>query len=100
MPNNEIVSSRNLQSLLTNTHYSAYYELKQQILNEYPPVKHRTREQNLEVIRRVSDLMWDVNGPFQQFVFSQVSEIEQIKQEQRANPKKQGRKYVHKEDEY
>jgi len=43
MPNDKIVSTRNLNQLLTNEDYKKYYELKQEILKEYPPQKKRTQ---------------------------------------------------------
>lgn len=99
MPNNDIVSIRNLDQLLTNADYKEYYELKQEVLKDYPPVLKRTREEHRECMKRIGDLMWDVNGAFQRFVDSQVSETETIIQERRGNKKKPGRKYENEEYE-
>lgn len=93
MPNNDIISIRNLEQLLTNPHYKEYYELKQDILKDYPPLKLRTREQHRECMKRIGDLLWAINGPFQEFIDSQVSEIVTVRQEQKANKKKPGRRY-------
>ena len=98
MPNDNMVSMRNLDSLLTNEDYKQYYELKQEILNQYPPLKKRTHQEHRECIKRIGDLLFDIYGPFQRFVDSQVSEIETIIQERRGNKKKPGRKYEHEED--
>ena len=91
MPNNDMVSIRNLDQLLTNADYKEYYELKQEILKEYPPQKKRTNEQHREYIKRIGDLMWNIHGPFQRFIDSQISEITTIRQEQKANKQKPGR---------
>lgn len=93
MPNNNIISIRNLNQLLTNEDYKQYYELKQEILKDYPPQKDRNRKEHRECMKRIGDLLWAIDGPFQRFIDSQVSEIVTIKQEQKANKKKPGRKY-------
>ena len=93
MPNDKIISIRNLDQLLTNPDYKEYYDLKQNILKDYPPQKERTREQHLHCMKRIGDLMWDIYGPFQRFIDSQVSEIVTVRQEQKANKKKSGRRY-------
>ena len=93
MPNNNMVSIRNLDQLLSNEDYKRYYELKQEILKEYPPQKKRTQQEHREYIKRIGDLLWDINGDFQRFIDSQVSEIITIKQDQNANKKKPGRTY-------
>lgn len=95
MPNKDIVSTRNLNSLLNNPHYKEYYELKQEVLKDYPIQKNRTNKEHRECVSRIADLIFDIRGPFQEFVFSQVSEIETMLQERKANPKKCGRKYNH-----
>lgn len=100
MPNEKIVSKRNLNQLLTNENYKRYYELKQEILKDYPPQKKRTNQEHRECIKRIGDLIWDINGDFQKFIDSQVSEIVATKQEQKANPKKCGRKYDNEEENY
>jgi hypothetical protein len=91
MPNDNMVSIRNLDQLLTNPDYKEYYELKQEVINQYPPLKERSRKQHLEYIKRIGDLMWDINGPFQKFIDSQISEITTIRREQKANKQKPGR---------
>jgi len=93
MPNDKIISIRNLNQLLTNPDYKEYYELKQEILKEYPPQKKRTQQEHREYIKRIGELLWDIHGPFQRFIDSQISEITTIRQEQKANKKKPGRKY-------
>lgn len=93
MPNDDMVSIRNLDQLLTNPHYKEYYELKQEVIKDYPPLKLRTRKQHREYMKRIGDLLWDINGPFQKFIDSQVSEIVIVRQEQKANKKKPGRRY-------
>lgn len=93
MPNDNMVSIRNLDQLLTNPDYKAYYELKQEILKDYPPQKKRTQQEHRECMKRIGDLLWDINGDFQRFIDSQISEITTIRQEQKANKKKPGRKY-------
>ena len=100
MPNNKIVSTRNLNQLLTNEDYKKYYELKQEILKDYPPQKKRTQQEHREYIKRIGDLLWDINGDFQRFIDSQLSEIETIRQEQKGNPKKPGRVINEEEDDY
>ena len=100
MPNDKIISVRNLNQLLTNPDYKEYYELKQEILKEYPPQKKRTNEEHREYIKRIGELLWDIHGPFQRFIDSQVSEIETIRQEQKGNPKKCGRRYEEEDDYY
>jgi hypothetical protein len=92
MSNDKIVSKRNINQLLSNQDYKEYWELKENILKDYPPQKKRTREEHLECIKRIGDLLWAIDGPFQRFINSQVSEQIQLKQEQRANPKRLGRK--------
>ena len=98
MPNDNMVSIRNLDQLLTNADYKEYYELKQEVLKDYPPVLKRTREEHRECMKRIGDLMWDVNGAFQRFIDSQISEITTIRQEQKANKQKPGRAI--KEEDY
>jgi hypothetical protein len=93
MPNDKIISIRNLNQLLTNEDYKAYYELKQEILKEYPPQKKRTQQEHRECMKRIGELLWDIHGPFQRFIDSQISEITTIRQEQKANKQKPGRKY-------
>lgn len=93
MPNDDMVSIRNLDQLLTNPHYKEYYELKQEVIKDYPPLKLRTRNQHREYMKRIGDLLWDINGPFQKFIDSQVSEIVTIRRDQKANKKKPGRRY-------
>lgn len=93
MSNDKIISIRNLDELLTNPDYKEYYELKQEVLKDYPPQKERTRKQHLRCIKRIGDLIWDIHGPFQRFIDSQVSEIITVRQEQKANKKKMGRRY-------
>lgn len=100
MPNDKIVSMRNLNSLLTNPDYKEYYELKQEILKDYPIQKKRSREEHRECMKRIGDLLWNIHGPFQRFIDSQISEIDQIKQEQKANKKKPGRRYNNEEENY
>ena len=100
MPNEKIVSTRNLNQLLTNENYKRYYELKQEILKDYPIQKKRTNQEHRECIKRIGDLIWDINGDFQKFINSQVSEIETMLQERKANPKKCGRRYEHDEEDY
>jgi hypothetical protein len=99
MPNDKIVSIRNLNQLLTNPDYKEYYELKQEILKDYPIQKKRTNEEHREYIKRIGELLWDIHGPFQRFIDSQISEIITIKQEQKGNPKKPGR-VINEEDDY
>ena len=99
MPNDKIVSIRNIDQLLSNPDYKEYYELKQEVLKDYPPQKKRSIEEHREYIKRIGDLIWDIHGPFQRFIDSQVSEIVTLKQEQRGNPKKLGRKYNNDEEE-
>ena len=48
-----------------------------------------TRKQSLEVSRRVCELMHEVNGPFQIFVWEQLSEQDKTIQDRRADGKKQ-----------
>ena len=91
MPNDNMVSIRNLDQLLTNADYKEYYELKQEVLKDYPPVLKRTREEQRECMKRIGELLWDIHGPFQRFVDSQISEVITLKQEQRGNKKKPGR---------
>jgi len=92
MPNEKIVSHRDKEQLLTSETYRLYNELKEQILRDYPIQKQRTREEHLEVIRRVSDLMWEPNGQFQQFLWEQMSEQERTNQDRKALNKKPGGK--------
>lgn len=99
MPNDKMVQMRYLDSLLTNEDYKKYYELKQEVINQYPPLKERSREQHREYIKRVGDLIWDIHGPFQRFVDSQVPEDVTIRAEKKANPKKPGR-VINEEDYY
>lgn len=99
MPNDKIVSIRNLNELLTNPDYKEYYELKQEILKEYPPQKKRTQQEHREYIKRIGELLWDIHGPFQRFIDSQISEIVTIRQEQKANKQKPGR-VTNEEDDY
>ena len=102
MPNEKIVSHRDLQQLLKSETYRLYYELKQDILKDYPPPKQRTREQSLEVSQRISDLMWEPNGAFQQFIWEQMSDQDKLLQDRRAEGKKQGgrKPYTRKNEEY
>jgi hypothetical protein len=80
MPNDKIISIRNLNQLLTNPDYKEYYELKQEILKEYPPQKKRTQQEHRECMKRIGELLWDIHGPFQRFIDSQVSEIITVRQ--------------------
>lgn len=90
MPNEKLVSIRGEHNLLKSESYRLYYELKQEILRDYPPLKQRSREENLEVMRRVCDLMWEVDGPFQQFIWEQMSDQDKLLQDRRAEGKKPG----------
>ena len=92
MPNKKLVSIRGVHNLLKSEAYQLYNEQKQQILNEYPPLKERSREENLQVMRRVCDLMWIVDGHFQQFIWEQLSEQDKLEQDRRADGRKQGGK--------
>jgi hypothetical protein len=92
MSNEKIVSHRDLKQLLTSESYREYYELKQEILRDYPPPKQRTREQSLEVAKRIGDLMWEPNGPFQTFVWEQKSEQNKVQEERWAQNRKPGGK--------
>jgi hypothetical protein len=100
MPNDKIISIRNLNQLLTNPDYKEYYELKQEILKDYPIQKLRTREHHRECMKRIGDLMWDIHGPFQRFIDSQISEIVTIRQEQTASKKKHKNKKDIEEEDY
>ena len=73
--------------------FITYYELKQDILKDYPTQKERTREQHRECMKRIGDLIWAIDGPFQKFIDSQISEIVTVRQEQKVNKKKKGRRY-------
>ena len=92
MSNENLVSHRDLNGLLKSESYREYYELKQDILKDYPPPKQRTREQSLEVARRVCELMHERNGPFQTFVWEQKSEQNRIQEERWAQNRKPGGK--------
>jgi hypothetical protein len=92
MSNEKLVSVRGEHNLLKSQSYREYYELKQEILKEYPPLKQRTREQNLEVARRVCELMHELDGPFQQFIWEQKSEQNKIQEERWAENRKPGGK--------
>jgi hypothetical protein len=100
MPNDKIISVRNLNQLLTNEDYKRYYDLKQEILKDYPIQKKRTNEQHRECMKRIGDLMWDINGDFQRFIDSQISEIVTIRQEQTASKKKHKNKKDIEEEDY
>jgi hypothetical protein len=104
MSNEKLVSIRGLQNLLKSQSYREYYELKQEILKDYPPLKQRTREQNLEVARRVCELMHELDGPFQRFIWEQKSEQNRIQEERWAENRKPGGKrrkpYTRKNEEY
>jgi len=102
MPNEKLVSIRGEHNLLKSESYRLYYELKQEILRDYPPPKQRTREQSLEVSQRISDLMWEPNGAFQQFIWEQMSDQDKLLQDRRAEGKKQGgrKPYTRKNEEY
>ena len=99
MSNDKIISIRNINQLLTNPDYKEYYDLKQEVLKDYPPSKKRSNEEHRECIKRIGDLLWDINGGFQRFIDSQISEVVTVRQEKRANPKKGGRKYEYDEEE-
>ena len=90
MSNEKLVSIRGVHNLLKSESYRLYNEQKQEILKDYPPVKERSREENLQVSRRVCDLMHEVDGPFQQFIWEQMSEQDKVEQDRRANGKKPG----------
>jgi hypothetical protein len=92
MPNEKLVSTRGIENLLKSDTYRLYYELKQEILKEYPPLKLRTREEHLECMKKIGDLMWEVGGPFQQFIWEQMSEQDMIQQDRKALNKKPGGK--------
>jgi hypothetical protein len=92
MPNEKLVSIRGKENLMKSETYRLYYEQKEQILNQYPPLKLRTREEHLECIRKLTDLMWEVGGYFQQFIWENMSEIDQINQDRRADARKPGGK--------
>lgn len=101
MSNEKIVSIRGVHNLLKSESYRLYYELKQDILKDYPPVKKRSREENLEIIKRISDLMWEVGGPFQEFIWEQMSEQHKLEQDRLADGKlPNGRKpYIRKNED-
>jgi len=92
MPNEKLVSIRGEENLLKSESYRLYHQLKQEILKDYPPPKLRTREQSLEVSRRVCELMHEVNGPFQTFVWEQKSEQNRVQEERWAQNRKPGGK--------
>jgi hypothetical protein len=92
MPNEKLVSTRGTENLLKSDTYRLYYELKQEILKEYPPQKERTRQQHLDCMKRIGDLVWEVGGHFQQFIWEQMSEQDVIEQTRRAENKKPGGK--------
>ena len=100
MPNDKIISVRNLNQLLTNPDYKEYYELKQEILKDYPIQKKRTNEEHRECMKRIGELLWDIHGPFQRFIDSQISEIVTIRQEQTASKKKHKNKKDIEEEDY
>jgi hypothetical protein len=43
-------------------------------------------------MRRVCDLMWIIDGHFQQFIWEQLSEQDKLEQDRRADGRKQGGK--------
>ena len=92
MSNESLVSHRDLKQLLKSESYREYYELKKDILKDYPPLKLRSREEHLDCMRRIGDLMWEQNGPFQQFIWEQKSEQNKVQEERWAENRKPGGK--------
>jgi hypothetical protein len=100
MRNEKQVGFKTRDQLMKSPTYQLYDELKQEIIKDYPPQKDRTREEHLEYIHRVYTLMMEPNGIFQDFVWENMSEQNQINQTRRAEGKKQGgrKPYTRKSD--
>lgn len=94
MLNEKIVSHRDIEQLLGNELYARYNVDKQKIIQKYPIQKLRTREENLAYIKELGDLIWDVNGAFQEFMFEQTPADVEFRREKKINPKKAGRTKV------
>jgi hypothetical protein len=92
MPNEKQVGFKTREQLMKSSTYQLYDELKQDILKDYPLQKERSREEHLEYIRRICDLMFEPNGIFQQFIWENMSEQEQLNQDRRADARKPGGK--------
>lgn len=92
--NDKMVSMRDTKQLLTSEPYIRYNEKKQAIKSKYPKWIHRTREENREYMRELGELIWDVNGDFQEFIDTQIPMDEEIRREKKVNPKKAGRTRV------
>lgn len=80
----KVLTTRDVQGMLKNPSYKEYWERKQIILQKYPPTKEMSREEHNKCMREIADLMWEMDGPFQQFLWENTSEVEKIKQERRA----------------
>ena len=87
MPNEKLVSTRGEENLLKSESYRLYYELKQEILKDYPEQKQRTRKEHLECVRRIGELIFEPLGPFQTFIWEQKSEQDKVEEERRAKGK-------------
>jgi hypothetical protein len=81
-------SVRDLKEMLQNPWYQIYYEKKQELLQRYPPIKQRTREEQFSYMKEICDMMWEPDGPFQQFLWDIMSEQEKLEQSRRASGRK------------
>ena len=82
MKNNQIKTKKlSEEDLLTHTRFRKYRKLKEKINKDYPlkgfpeGMRDITREQNLERLKRLGDLMFKQEGDFQAFVRDRFGEI-------------------------
>lgn len=101
------ISAENDSLRLENKYYKRFLKQKEKIKEKYPEDlwfrpsgSKNTLNKNYnnhhlwkEYIKEVSDLMWEPNGWYQQFVWDCISESEKIIMRRRATSNKKGAKY-------
>ena len=91
-------SVRDLKEMLQNPWYKIYYEKKQELLQNYPPNKQRSREEHLSYIKELCDMIWEPDGEFQKFLWDIMSEQEKLEQRRRASGRKRYERIKEDED--
>lgn len=91
-------SVRDLKQMLQNPWYQIYYERKQELLQKYPPIKKRSREEHLSYMKEICELIWEPDGEFQKFLWDIMSEQEKLEQRRRASGRKRYERIGDEED--
>lgn len=84
------VITRDEDKMKEHPWYQKYNERKQEILSKYPPIKERTREEQRRYMKELGDVIFERNGPFQEFIWDAMSGAEKLQQERAAKGKQRG----------